>query len=97
MLHAAVPARSCHRCGAGVAESYEAVPYVGPGSRIVELCHVCARRCDGCTAMTIEVPEPKTLDMLIRCLGREMVGPLPQVMFEQGRLCILPHGRRQVE
>jgi hypothetical protein len=44
--------------------------------------------------MLIEVPEPRTLDMLIRCLGAEIVGPMPQLMFEQGRWCILPtrHG-----
>jgi hypothetical protein len=29
------------------------------------------------------------LDTLIRCLGNEMSGPLPQLAYEQGRWCIL--------
>jgi hypothetical protein len=35
------------------------------------------------------------LDTLIRCLGNEMSGPLPQLTYEQGRWCILP--RRETE
>jgi hypothetical protein len=47
-------------------------------------------RCTGCTKMTIEVPAPQALDTLIRCLGNEMSGLLPQLTYEQGRWCILP-------
>jgi hypothetical protein len=38
----------------------------------------------------IEMPEPQSLDTLIRCLGSEMSEPLPQLTYEQGRWCILP-------
>jgi hypothetical protein len=47
-------------------------------------------RCRVCPNMTIEVPEPSHLDTLIRCLGTEMDGPLPQLAFEMGHWCILP-------
>jgi hypothetical protein len=63
---------------------------MGPGPRVVELRHVLVLRCTGCTHMTMEVPEPRSLDTLIRCLAGEMSEPLPQLAYEQGRWCILP-------
>jgi hypothetical protein len=89
-------ARHCARCASVLAQDRETVPYVGPGPRVVELCRVLVLRCTGCTRMTIEVPKPRSLDTLIRCLAGEMEdttgtnGPLPQLAFEQGRWCILP-------
>jgi hypothetical protein len=80
----------CHRCGGAIVEMQETLPYVGPGTYVVELCDVHVARCTGCTKMTIDVPEPRSLDTLIRCLGNEMSGPLPQLTYEQGRWCILP-------
>jgi hypothetical protein len=38
----------------------------------------------------MEVPEPRSLDTLIRCLAGEMSEPLPQLAYEQGCWCILP-------
>jgi hypothetical protein len=60
-------------------ETQETLPYVGPGHYVVELRDVHVARCTGCTKMTIEVqvPEPRSLDTLIQCLGNEMSGPLP--------------------
>ena len=89
-------ARHCHRCAGVLAQDRETVPYMGPGPRVVELRHVLVLRCTGCTHMSMEVPEPRSLDTLIRCLAGEMEGttgtsgPLPQLAFEQGRWCILP-------
>jgi len=40
--------------------------------------------------MTIEVPEAPRLDALIRCLGREIEGAMPQLAYEMGDWCILP-------
>jgi hypothetical protein len=71
-------------------ETQETLPYVGPGPYVVELRDIHVARCTGCTKMTIEVLEPRSLDTLIRCLGNEMNGPLPQLAYEQGRWCILP-------
>jgi hypothetical protein len=68
----------------------ETLPYVGPGPSVVELRDIHVARCTGCTKMTIELPEPRALDTLIRRLGNEMRGPLPQLTDEQGRWCILP-------
>jgi hypothetical protein len=82
-------ASHCHRCGSVVTETYETVPYVGPGPRAIELRDVRVLRCTACTNMLIEVPEPLALDTLIRCLGTEISGPLPQ-LAHQGRWCILP-------
>jgi hypothetical protein len=83
-------ARHCARCAGLLAQDLETVPYVGPGPRVVELRHVLVLRCTGCTHMTMEVPEPRSLDTLIRCLAGEMSEPLPQLAYEQGRWCILP-------
>jgi hypothetical protein len=80
----------CHRCGATKIATQETVPYVGPGARVVDLTHVQVFRCVQCEQMSIEVPEPRALDVLIRCLENEMVGPLPQLAYEMGRWCILP-------
>jgi hypothetical protein len=80
----------CQCCGGAIMEMQETLPYVGPGPYVVELRDVHIARCTGCTKMTIEVPEPRSLDTLIRCLGNEMCGPLPQLTYEQGRWCILP-------
>jgi hypothetical protein len=75
--------RHCHRCGAVLAEDLEPVPYVGPGPRVVKLRNVLVLRCTRCTKMTIEVPEPRSLDTLIRCLGNAMSGPLPQLAMSR--------------
>jgi hypothetical protein len=50
-------ARHCHRCGAVVVGTYETVPYVGPGPRVVQLHAVQVQRCATCANMLIEVPE----------------------------------------
>jgi hypothetical protein len=86
-------ARDCHRCGAVVTEHRETVPYVGPGPHVVELYAVRVFRCTGCSNMTIQLPEPKALDTLIRCLGAELSSPLPQLAFEMSHWCILPRPR----
>jgi hypothetical protein len=85
----------CRHCGGAVVDMQATLPYVGPGPSVVELRDIHVARCTGCTKMTIEVPEPRSLDTLIRCLGNEMSGPLPQLTYEQGRWCILP--RRDAE
>jgi len=89
-MYASVQGKHCHRCGAVVGQSHETVPYVGPGPRVVELRDVHVWRCRVCTNMTIDVPEPGRLDTLIRCLGREMEGAMPQLAYEMGDWCILP-------
>jgi hypothetical protein len=89
-------ARHCHRCGGVLAEDLETVPYAGPVPRVVALRDVLVLRCTGCKNMTIEVPEPQSLDTLIRCLGSEISGPLPQLAYEQGHWCILPRGEAKV-
>jgi hypothetical protein len=83
-------AEHCHRCGAVVGQSHETVPYVGPGARVVELRDLNVWRCGVCANMTIDVPEVPRLEALIRCLGREMEGTLPQLAYEMGDWCILP-------
>jgi hypothetical protein len=80
----------CRCCGGAVVEMLETLPYVGPGPCVVEVRDIHVARCTGCTKMTIEVPESQALDTLIRCLGNEMSGLLPQLTYEQGRWCILP-------
>jgi hypothetical protein len=80
----------CRHCGNARDEARETVPYVGPGSRVVELRDMHVMRCRVCPNMTIEVPEPSHLDTLIRCLGAEIDGPLPQLAYEMGHWCILP-------
>jgi len=82
--------KRCDRCGATLADDLETVPYVGPGARVVDLREVHVTRCSGCTNMTIEVPEPRALDTLIRCLGTELSGPIPPLAYEMGHWCILP-------
>ena len=89
-MHASAQAKHCHRCGAVVGQTHETVPYVGPGPRVVELRDLKVWRCRVCTNMTIDVPEPGRLDCLIRCLGREMEGAMPQLAYEMGDWCILP-------
>jgi hypothetical protein len=89
-------ARHCHRCGGVLAQNLETVPYVGPGSSVVELRRVLVLRCTGCTNVTIEVPEPQSLDTLIRCLGSEMSEPFPQLAYEHGHWCILPRREAKV-
>jgi len=89
-MYASALARHCHRCGAVVGESHETVPYVGPGPRVVELRDLQVWRCSVCTNLTIDVPEVNRLEALIRCLGRELEGPMPQLAYEMGDWCILP-------
>jgi hypothetical protein len=43
--------------------------------------------------MSIELPEPRSLDVSVRCLASELSGTLPQLTFDQGRWCILPRQR----
>ena len=81
-------AMDCRHCGNVRDEARETVPYVGPGPRVVELRDVHVTRCRVCAHMTVEVPEH--LDTLIRCLGAEIDGPLPQLAYEMGHWCILP-------
>ena len=80
----------CRHCGHVRDEARETVPYVGPGPRVVELRDLHVTRCRVCAHMTVEVPEPSHLDTLIRCLGAEIDGPLPQLAYEMGHWCILP-------
>ena len=80
----------CRHCGNARDEARETVPYVGPGPCVVELRDLHVTRCRVCPNMTIEVPEPSHLDTLIRCLGTEIDGPLPQLAYEMGHWCILP-------
>jgi len=80
----------CRHCGGAKDEARETVPYVGPGPHVVELRDIHVMRCHVCAHMTIKVPEPLHLDTLIRCLGAEIDGPLPQLAYEMGHWCILP-------
>jgi hypothetical protein len=89
-MKAAASAEPCHRCSGARAQTLETVSYVGPGPRVVELRDVRMLRCVTCGNLTIELPESRALDTLVRCLAHEMTGPLPQLAFEQGRWCILP-------
>jgi len=52
-------------------------------------------RCRVCARMTVEVPESSHLDTLIRCLGAEIDGPLPQLAYEMGHWGLLQKQRRQ--
>ena len=81
---------ACHRCGGALAQTFETLPYVGPGPRVVELRDVRTLRCRVCGNLSIELPEAHALDTLVRCLALEITGTLPQLTFEQGRWCILP-------
>jgi hypothetical protein len=83
----------CRHCGGAKDEARETVPYVGPGPRVVELRDVQVLRCTGCGRMSIEVPESRSLDTLVRCLVSELSGTLPQLIFDQGRWCIVPRQR----
>ena len=89
-MYASAQAKHCLRCGAVVGQSHETVPYVGPGPRIVQLRDLHVWRCRVCANLTIEVPEAPRLDALIRCLGREIEGAMPQLAYEMGDWCILP-------
>ena len=84
----------CRHCGGENDEARETVPYVGPVSRVVELRNVQVLRCTACGQMSIEVPEPRSLDTLVKCLALELSGTLPQLTFDQGRWCILPRQER---
>jgi hypothetical protein len=82
--------RRCHYCGAVLTEDLETVPYVGPGPNVVELHDVLVLRCTGCRNMTIEVPEPGSLDSLIRSLGSVINRRhIPQLAYEEGRWRVL--------
>ena len=89
-MYTSALAKHCHRCGAVVGATHETVPYVGPGPRVVELRHLHVWRCCVCANMTIDVPEASRLDTLIRCLGKEIEGAMPQLAYEMGDWCILP-------
>ena len=89
-MYTSALAKHCHRGGAVVGATHETVPYVGPGPRVVELRHLHVWRCCVCANMTIDVPEASRLDTLIRCLGREIEGAMPQLAYEMGDWCILP-------
>jgi uncharacterized Zn finger protein len=80
----------CRCCGEASDQARETVPYVGPGPRVVELRDVQVLRCTGCGQMSIELPQPQSLDVLVRCLASELSGTLPQLTFDQGRWCIVP-------
>jgi hypothetical protein len=80
----------CRHCGGAKDEARETVPYVGPGTRVIELRDVQVLRCTACGQMSIELPEPRSLDTLVRCLASELSGALPQLTFDQGRWCIVP-------
>jgi phage FluMu protein Com len=83
----------CRHCGRAKDEARETVPYVGPGSRVVELRDMQVLRCTGCGQMSIEVPELRSLDTLVRCLVSELSGTLPQLTFDEGRWRIVPRQR----
>ena len=89
-MYTSALAKHCHRCGAVVGATHETVPYVGPGPRVVELRDLHVWRCCVCANMTIDVPESSRLDTLIRCLGKEVEGAMPQLAYEMGDWCILP-------
>jgi hypothetical protein len=83
----------CRCCGGANDEARETVPYVGPGPRVVELRDVHVLRCTGCGQMSIELPDPRSLDTLVRCLVSELPGTLPHLTFDQGRWCVVPRQR----
>jgi hypothetical protein len=66
------------------------VPYVGPGPRVVELSNVRVLRCTACGHLEIQVPEPRALDTLTRCLAVETPDYTPTLSFEEGRWRVVP-------
>jgi hypothetical protein len=81
----------CRRCGGARVQTSETMPYVGPGPRVVELHDVHMLRCVACGNLSVELPEAGALDLLVKCLGQEVTGPMPALAFQQGRWCIMPH------
>jgi hypothetical protein len=74
----------CRWCGGAREESYETLVYVGPGPCAVDLQRVHVLRCTTCAHVAIDVPEPRALDILIRCLRAERGDAVPQLTFEHG-------------
>ena len=81
----------CLRCGGARAESYETLAYVGPGPCAVDLQHMHVLRCTACAHVAFDLPEPRALDVLIRCLRVERGDAVPQLIFEHGHWRIAGH------
>jgi hypothetical protein len=47
--------------------------------------------------MTIEMPEPQSLDLFVQSLGSEVRGWLPELAYEQDGWCLLLEKRRPTE
>ena len=80
---------NCRRCGGTIRITYETVPYIAVGPRVVELRNVVVRRCSVCSHMGIEVPDVGALDVLVRCLCAESTHDLPRLEYADGRWRIL--------
>ena len=83
---------ACRRCGGTVRLTYETVPYIAVGPRVVELRNVAVRRCSVCSHMGIEVPDVRALDVLVRCLCVESTHDMPRLEYADGRWRILARG-----
>ena len=78
----------CRRCGGTVRLTYETVPYLAVGPRVVELRNIAVRRCSVCGHMGIEVPDLRALDVLVRCFCVESAH-VPRLEYADGRWRIL--------
>ena len=79
----------CGRCGGTVRLTYETIPYLAVGPRVVELRNVAVRRCLVCGHIGIEVPDVRALDVLVRCLCVESAHDMPRLEYADGRWRIL--------
>jgi hypothetical protein len=80
---------TCRRCGGTIRLTYETVPYLAIGPRVVELRNVAVRRCSVCSHIGIEVPDVRALDVLVRCLCVESTHDMPRLEHADGRWRIL--------
>jgi hypothetical protein len=75
----------CACCNAEMAETTVTVPYVTPGPFVVQLSNVRVLRCLACGDLQMQVPEPRVLEILTRCLALEAPDKTPTLNFEGGR------------
>jgi len=85
-MHAvAHPTSPCRRCGGTVRLTYETVPFLAVGPRVVELRNIAVRRCGECGHKGIDVPDMRALDVLVRCLCVERRQDVPRLEYADGR------------
>jgi YgiT-type zinc finger domain-containing protein len=72
----------CKRCGGGLIETSESLPYIGPRGCLVELRDVRAIRCAICGVGEWHLPELQALDVLIRALAIEQPHGIPPLVYK---------------